>query len=164
VTLSSEKVTRAAKEATSTIPIVATMAGDPVKRGLVASINHPGGNLTVVSLFTSSSNALVAKRVEIMHEVVPKIATFGCLVDANILDYDDQLNDTQSAAQAFGLKLAIARVGQDSELEAAFASLVRDGAGALLETGPVLFENRELVVALAARASVPMLYAWRAVS
>jgi putative tryptophan/tyrosine transport system substrate-binding protein len=161
VTSGSERVTRAAKDATTTIPIVAIAAGDPVKRGLVASINHPGGNLTVVSLFTSSSNPLVAKRVEIMHEMVPKVATLGWLVDANILDYDDELHDIQSAAQLFGLKLAIARVGSNSELEAAFASLIRDGAGTLIETGPVIYGNRERVIALAAQASVPTMYEWR---
>jgi putative ABC transport system substrate-binding protein len=161
VTAGSEKVTRAAKAATTTIPIVATAAGDPVKHGLVESINHPGGNLTVVSLFTSSSNALVAKRVELMHELVPKVATFGWLVDMNILDYDDQLLDTKNAAKAFGLELAIARLGRESDLEVAFASLVRDGAGALLETGPIIYDNRERVVVLAARAKLPMLYEWR---
>jgi putative tryptophan/tyrosine transport system substrate-binding protein len=103
VTVGSEKVTRAAKDATTKIPIVATAAGDPVSRGLVASINHPGGNLTVVSLFTSSSNALIAKRVELLHEVVPKAATLGWLVDTNILDYDDEEHDIRSAAEAFGL-------------------------------------------------------------
>ena len=161
VTVGSEKVTRAAKAATTTIPIVATTAGDPVKRGLVASINHPGGNLTVVSLFTSSSNALVAKRVELMHELVPKVATFGWLVDMNILDYDDQLRDTKIAAKALNLELTIARVGQASDLEGAFASLLRDGAGALLATGGVFYDYREKVVALAARAKMPMLYEWR---
>jgi putative ABC transport system substrate-binding protein len=161
VAVGSEKVARAAKAATTTIPIVATAAGDPVKRGLVASINHPGGNLTVVSLFTSSSNALVAKRVELLHELVPKVTTLGWLVDTNILDYDDELHDTESAAQAFGLKVAIARVDGNADLEAAVASLVRDGAGALVETGPVVYDNRARVVAAAARASVPMLYEWR---
>jgi putative ABC transport system substrate-binding protein len=161
VTAGSEKVTRAAKDATATIPIVATVAGDPVKRGLVASINHPGGNLTVISLFTSSANALIAKRVEITHELMPKVATLGWLVDANILDYDDQLHDLQSAAQALGLELAIARVERDSELEAAFASLMREGAGALIVTGPFFYDNRERVVTLAARATVPMMYEWR---
>ena len=68
LTAGSEKVTRAAKDATNTIPIVAAIAGDPVKRGLVASISRPGGNLTVVSLFTSSSNALIAKRVELLYD------------------------------------------------------------------------------------------------
>src|SRR5580704_5929471 len=133
VTVGSEKVTRAAKAATATIPIVAIVAGDPVKRGLVASINHPGGNLTVVSLFTSSDNALVAERLEILHEVLPKAATVGWLADANILDYDTQLQEMQNAAQALGLKLVVARVAKDSELEAAFASLVDRGAGAMLE-------------------------------
>jgi ABC-type uncharacterized transport system substrate-binding protein len=95
VTAGSEKVTRAAKNATTTIPIVATAAGDPVKHGLVESINHPGGNLTVVSLFTSSSNALVAKRVELKHELLPKVTTAEWLVDKNILDYEDQLHDMQ---------------------------------------------------------------------
>jgi putative tryptophan/tyrosine transport system substrate-binding protein len=161
VILGTEKVARAAQAATTTIPIIAAIAGDPVKRGLVASINHPGGNLTVVSLFTSSSNALVAKRVEIIHELLPKVTKLGWLVDANILDYDDQLHDTQGAAQALGLTLVIAQVAQDSELEGAFASLLRDGAGALLETGPIFFDNRERVIDLAAQASAPMLYAWR---
>jgi len=149
VTVGSEKVTRAAKDATTAIPIVATAAGDPVKRGLVASINHPGGNLTVVSLFTSSSNALIAKRVELLHEVVPKARTLGWLVDTNILDYDDEQHDIQSAAEVFGLKLAIARVDGKSDVELAVASLVRDGSGALIETGPIVYDNRARVVAAA---------------
>jgi putative tryptophan/tyrosine transport system substrate-binding protein len=161
VTVGSEKVTRAAKTATATIPIVAVAAGDPVKRGLVASINHPGGNMTVVSLFTSSENALVAKRMEILHEALPKVATVGWLADANILDYDTQLQDMQNAAQALGLKLIIARVAKDSEIEAAFASLIEQGAGAMLEAGGVFYDNRQRLVALAARAMVPMLYEWR---
>jgi putative tryptophan/tyrosine transport system substrate-binding protein len=161
VTVGSEKVTRAAKDATTTIPIVATAAGDPVKRGLVASINHPGGNLTVVSLFTSSSNALIAKRVELLHELAPKVAILGWLVDTNILDYEDELHDIQSAAEALGLKLAIMRVDANSDMESAIASLVRDGAGALVETGPIFYDNRAKVVAAATRANVPMLYEWR---
>lgn len=161
VTVGSEKVTRAAKDATTTIPIVATAAGDPVKRGLVASINHPGGNLTVVSLFTSSSNALIAKRVELVHEVVPKVTTLGWLVDTNILDYNEEQHDIQSAAEAFGLKLAIARVDGDSDVELAVTSLVRAGAGALITTGPIVYDNRTRVVAAAARTTVPTLYEWR---
>jgi putative ABC transport system substrate-binding protein len=161
LTAGSEKVTRAAKDVTSTIPIVAAIAGDPVKRGLVASISRPGGNLTVVSLFTSSSNALIAKRVELLYELVPKVMTLGWLADKNILDYEDQLRDIQTAAQSFGLKLAVTRVDGNSDLESAIASLVRDGAGALIETGPILYDNRPQVIAAAARAAVPMLYEWR---
>jgi putative ABC transport system substrate-binding protein len=162
VTAGTEKVTRAAKDATATIPIVAAMSGDPVKRGLVASVNRPGGNLTVVSLFTSSNNALVSKRVELIHELVPKLTALGWLVDANILDYADQLHDLQSAAQAFGLAIKIAQVARESELELAFASIVRDGAGAVLETGPVMSANRARTVAMAEKRGMPMLYEWRA--
>jgi len=90
----------------------------------VAGITHPGGNLTVVSLFTSSSNALIAKRVELLHEVVPKVTTFGWLVDANILDYDDQQHELENAAKAFDLKLAVARVDGQSDLESTVASLI----------------------------------------
>ncbi len=161
VTAGSEKVTRAAKDATTTIPIVATVSGDPVKRGLVASVNRPGGNLTIVSLFTSSSNALVGKRVAILHELVPKATSLGWLVDTNILDYEDQLHELRSATQAFGLEIKIARVPGESELEPGFASLIRGGVGALLETGPIFYNNRERVVAFATHASVPMLYEWR---
>jgi putative ABC transport system substrate-binding protein len=162
VTAGTEKVTRAAKDATATIPIVAAMSGDPVKRGLVASVNRPGGNLTVVSLFTSSNNALVSKRVELIHELVPKLTALGWLVDANILDYADQLHDLQSAAQAFSLAIKIAQVARESELELAFASIVRDGAGAVLETGPVMSANRARTVAMAEKRGIPMLYEWRA--
>jgi putative ABC transport system substrate-binding protein len=162
VTAGTEKVTRAAKDATATIPIVAAMSGDPVKRGLVASVNRPGGNLTVVSLFTSSNNALVLKRVELIHELVPKLTALGWLVDANILDYADQLHDLQNAAQAFGLAIKIAQVARESELELAFASIVRDGAGAVLETGPVMSANRARTVAMAEKRGMPMLYEWRA--
>jgi putative tryptophan/tyrosine transport system substrate-binding protein len=161
VTAGSEKVARAAKDGTATIPIVATVAGDPVSRGLVTSVNRPGGNVTVVSLFTSSNNALVAKRIELLHELAPKIARIGWLVDANILDYDDQLRDLLRAAQTFGIEVKVARVRKDTDLESAFATLIRDGAGAMLETGPVFYNNRERIVALAASASAPILYEWR---
>jgi putative tryptophan/tyrosine transport system substrate-binding protein len=161
VAAGSEKVARVAQAATKTIPIVATTAGDPVSRGLVRSVNRPGGNLTVVSLFTSSNNALAAKRLEILHEVVPKAARIGWLVDTNILDYDDQLHDLLRAAQTFGIEVKVARVPKESDLESAFATLIRDGAGAMLETGPVFYNNREKIVGLAARASTPFLYEWR---
>jgi putative ABC transport system substrate-binding protein len=155
-----EKLTRATMAATSTIPLVAMVAGDPVKRGLVASVNRPGGNLTVVSLFTFSNNALVAKRVELAHELAPKAAIVGWLVDTNILDYDDQLRDLQRASQALGLEVKIAPVATAGDLDAAFASLVRQGSGFILETGPIIFSNRAHIIALAAQVSVPMLYEW----
>jgi putative ABC transport system substrate-binding protein len=115
----SERLTRAAQAATTTIPIVAILAGDPVKRGLVASVNRPGGNLTAVSLFTFSSNALVTKRLQLLHEIVPKVAAVGWLVDSNILDYEDQLQDLRRTAQALGLDLKVAPVARAGDLGAA---------------------------------------------
>jgi putative ABC transport system substrate-binding protein len=160
VTGGSEVVTRAVQAATKTIPIVATMAGDPVKRGLVASLNRPGGNLTVISLFTFSSNALVAKRLELLHELVPKAMTIGWLADANILDYEDELHEFQSAANTLGLGARFAAVARSDEVEAAFLSLVRQGADALLEAGPNISTHRGQLISLAARESVPTMYEW----
>ncbi len=161
VTSGSENVTRRAMAATTTIPIVGMLAGDPVKRGLVASVNRPGGNVTVVSLFTFTNNALVEKRVELAHQLVPKAAIVGWLVDSNILDYDDQLSDLQRAAQFLGLETKAARVPREADLEGAFASLVGQGAGVILETGPTIFSHRAQVITLAAKASLPMIYEWR---
>jgi putative ABC transport system substrate-binding protein len=151
VTCGSEAVTRAVQAATKTIPVVATMAGDPVERGFVANLNRPGGNLTVVSLFTFSSNALVAKRLELLHELVPKATTVGWLADSNILDYEDELHEFQSAAKTLGLGATFAAVARSDELEAALLSLARQGAGALMEAGPNISANRGRLVSLAAR-------------
>jgi putative tryptophan/tyrosine transport system substrate-binding protein len=161
VTSGSERVTRAAMAATTTIPIVAMVAGDPVKRGLVTSVNRPGGNVTVVSLFTFSDNALIEKRVELAHQLVPKAAIVGWFVDSNILDYHDELRDLQRATQALGLEAKVAPVAREGDIEGAFASLVGQGAGIILENGPIIVSHRAQVVTLAARASSPMLYEWR---
>jgi putative ABC transport system substrate-binding protein len=161
VTSGSENVTRAAMAATTAIPIVAMLAGDPVKRGLVASVNRPGGNVTVVSLFTFSNNALVAKRVELAHQLVPKAAIVGWFVDSNIRDYDDQLSDLQHATQALGLELKVAPVAGEGDLERASELLAGQGAGIILETGPVFFSHRAQVITLAASKSLPMIYEWR---
>jgi putative tryptophan/tyrosine transport system substrate-binding protein len=161
VTSGSENVTRAAIAATTTIPIVAMLAGDPVKRGLVASVNRPGGNVTVVSLFTFSNNALVAKRVELAHQLVPKAAIVGWFVDSNIRDYDDQLSDLQRATQALGLELKVAPVARESDIDGAFELLAGQGSGITLETGPVFFGHRTQVITLPASKSLPMIYEWR---
>jgi putative ABC transport system substrate-binding protein len=160
VTGGSEAVTRAVQAATKTIPVVATMAGDPVKRGLVASLNRPGGNLTVVSLFTFDSSALVAKRLELLHELVPKATIVGWLADSNILDFEDELHEFQHAAKMLGLGAIFAAVARSDVLDAAFLSLVRQGAGALLEAGPNISTHRREIVALAAREAMPMMYEW----
>jgi putative ABC transport system substrate-binding protein len=161
VTSGSENVTRAAMAATNTIPIVAMLAGDPVKRGIVTSVNRPGGNVTVVSLFTFSNNALVAKRVELAHQLVPKAAIVGWFVDSNIRDYDDQLSDLRRATQALGLELKVAQVARESDLDGVFELLAGQGAGIILETGPIFFSHRAQVITLAASKSLPVIYEWR---
>jgi putative tryptophan/tyrosine transport system substrate-binding protein len=161
VTSGSESVTRAAMAATTTIPIVAMVASDPVRRGLVTSVEQPSGNVTVVSVSTFTNNAPVAKRVELAHQLVPKAAIVGWVVGSNILDYDDELNDLQRAAQGLGLEAKVAPVANERDLDGAFASLVEQGAGFILESGPIIFSHRAQVVTLAARASKPVIYEWR---
>ena len=161
VTSGSESVTRAAMAATTTIPIVAMVAGDPVKRGLVTSMDQPSGNVTVVSLFTFTNYVLVSKRVELAHQLVPNAKIVGWYVDSNILDYDDELNELQRATQGLGLEAKVAPVASERDLEGAFASLVQQGAGFILESGPIIFSHRAQVVTLAARASKPTIYEWR---
>jgi putative tryptophan/tyrosine transport system substrate-binding protein len=161
VTSGSESVIRAAMAATTTIPIVAMVAGDPVKRGLVTSVDRPSGNVAIVGLSTFINNALVAKRVELAHQLVAKAAIVGWLVDSNILDYDDELNDLQRATKGLGMEAKVAPVASEGDLEGAFASLVEQGAGFILESGPIIFNHRARVVRLAARASSPMIYEWR---
>jgi ABC-type uncharacterized transport system substrate-binding protein len=161
VTTGSERPARAAKAATDTIPIVAVVAGDPVARGLVASINRPGGNLTVVSLFTSGNNALVAKRVELIHELVPKGTIIGWLADVHILDFEEERREFEAAARALGVKAKIASVAREGDIEAGVRSLVEEGAAAIVEAGPLMGSHRRELIALSARERVPIMYEWR---
>jgi putative tryptophan/tyrosine transport system substrate-binding protein len=155
-----EAVARAAQAVSGAVPVVAIMAGDPVARGFVASVNRPGGNLTVVSLFTFDSNALVAKRLDLLHQLVPRVTTVGWLADSRILDFEDELREFQGGAATLGLGATFAAVPRADDIEAALLSLVRQGAGALMEAGPSFFMNRERLVSLAARESVPVMYEW----
>jgi putative tryptophan/tyrosine transport system substrate-binding protein len=160
VTGGSEAVTRAAQTTSGTVPIVATLAGDPVARGFVASVNRPGGNLTVVSLFTFGDNALVAKRLGLLHELAPKATTVGWLADSHILDFEDELREFQGAAKSLGLGATFAAVARADELEAGLLSLLRQGTGALMEAGPNVAANRARLVSLAAREKLPVMYEW----
>jgi putative ABC transport system substrate-binding protein len=136
------------------------MAGDPVARGFVASVNRRGDNLTVVSLFTFDNNALVAKRLDLLHKLVPRATIVGWLGDSHILDFEEELREFQGAAATLGLGATFAAVPRADNIEAALLSLVRQGAGALMEAGPTLSVNRERLVSLAARESVPVMYEW----
>ena len=149
----------AAKAATTTVPIVFATGSDPIRDGLVASINRPGGNVTGVSFFSS---VLGAKRLELLRQFVPKATTIAMLVNPNIPNTEAERSDVQAAAQALGQQLLILDVSSDRDLETAFATFVQRGAGALLVgTGAFLNSHREHVVALAARHALPASYIWR---
>jgi putative ABC transport system substrate-binding protein len=141
-----------AKAATTAIPIVFATGTDPVQEGLVASLNRPGGNVTGVSFL---SGLLGAKRLELLRQLVPKATTIGVLVNPKP-DTEAERRDVQAAALALGLQLIILDVSSDRDIETAFATFVQRGASALLVgTGAFLFSNRERIVALAARHSLP---------
>ena len=149
----------AAKAATTTVPIVFALGGDPVAAGVVASLNRPGGNVTGVSFL---ANALGAKRLELLCQLEPKATTIAVLVNPNTTDAEAERRDLQAAAQAIGRQLLILDVSSEREIERAFATLVQRGAGALLVgPGAFLLSHREQVIALAARHARPASYTVR---
>jgi putative ABC transport system substrate-binding protein len=149
----------AAKGATTTIPIVFAAGSDPVKDGLVASFNRPGGNITGVSIISS---ALVSKQFELLHELVPQAAVVGILLNPSNPNVGVELSDLQNAAQTMGVQLAVLRASTESAIEAAFASLVQQRVAALLVEPEVFFlDRREQLVALAARHAMPTIYSRR---
>jgi putative tryptophan/tyrosine transport system substrate-binding protein len=149
----------AAKAATTTIPIVFTTTADPVRAGLVASLNQPGGNLTGVSFLAGS---LAAKQLEMLHETVPQSALIGFLVNPGNPGDESKAGDLQAATDTFGLKLVVVKAADDSDFEAAFATLVQARVGALLVSDDGFFNNRRHhLVALAARHSIPAIYSYR---
>jgi putative tryptophan/tyrosine transport system substrate-binding protein len=149
----------AAKAATSTIPIIFSVGGDPVKSGLVASISHPGGNVTGVSLLTEAPEG---KRLGLLKELAPHASVFGVLIDPNYPGHEAQMQDVREAARAIGRQVEFANAGNDAELEAAFAALVEKRATALLVTAAPFFDTRRVrIVALAAQSRLPAIYQFR---
>jgi ABC-type uncharacterized transport system substrate-binding protein len=143
----------AAKNATSSIPIVFIAGDDPVRQGLVASLARPGGNLTGVSLLTLE---LHAKRLELLSELVPQAKVIALLVNPNIAPTERVMPE---AARAKGVQLHILKASTESEIDAAFASLVQRQAGALVvNPDSFFFIRREQIVALASYLSVPAIY------
>jgi ABC-type uncharacterized transport system substrate-binding protein len=148
-----------AKHATSTIPIVFSVGDDPVASGLVPSLNRPSGNLTGVYQFTTG---LEAKRLGLLHEMVPKATTIAVLVNPNFSGAKTQLHDVQEAAPRLGVQLVVVRANVESDFDAAFATLVQQRAGALLVCASPFFNGRrQQLVVLAARHAVPAIYEWR---
>jgi ABC-type uncharacterized transport system substrate-binding protein len=149
----------AAKAATTTVPIVFAGGGDPVREGLVASLNRPGGNVTGVSFF---SGVLGAKRLELLRQVVPRATIIAMLVNPNIPVTEAERRDVQAAAQAIGQQLVIFDVSSERDIETAFATFVQHGAGALLVgTGGFLNSERERIAALADRYALPASHSQR---
>jgi len=147
---------RAAKGATTTVPIVFVTGSDPVKDALVVSLNRPGGNITGVTFL---GGQLGAKRLELLRQLVPKTTTIGVLVNPSSPETEVERKDLQVAAQAIGQQLIILDVNSDRDIEMAFATFVQRGVGALLiGSGPFLTSHREQLVALAARHALPAGY------
>ena len=140
----------AAKAATTTIPIVFSIGVDPVQLGLVVSLNRPGGNVTGVN---SMSNELVAKRLGLLHELLPAAARVAVLINPN--NASSQMIGAQAAAAAIGLQIEVLTASTETDIDTAFASLVQRRAAALLVGSDALFNNRRVQIAtLAARHAV----------
>ena len=149
----------ATKAATTTIPIVFVSAGDPVQLGVVASFNRPGGNATGVNLFTT---ALEPKKLELLHEFVPKAAMIGVLLNPSYVHAETQSSDLRAAAKALGRQIHIVNTGNENDIDAAFATLTERRIGALLVTSiPIFTRRRDHLVALAARHAMPAIYGQR---
>jgi putative tryptophan/tyrosine transport system substrate-binding protein len=146
-----------AKSVPTTIPVVCAVGADPVQLGLVASLNRPGGNITGVSVFTSD---LEAKRLELLHEVVPRPALIGVLVDPKFQSATEILvQEVESAARTLAREIRIVNASTENSLDGAFANLLEMRVGALLVTGGPLFLNRrERLLALTARYGLPAIY------
>ena len=146
----------AAKAATTTIPIVFTSGVDPVKIGLVTSLNRPGGNVTGIAFLTRT---LDAKRLELLHEFVPNASTIAVLLNPEFPDAADQLREVQEAARTMGKALTILNASNIREIDAAFELLVPTRLGALLVgADPFFISRREQLVTLAATRKIPAIY------
>jgi putative ABC transport system substrate-binding protein len=149
----------AAKRATSTIPIVFSVGGDPVDFALVPSFNQPGANLTGVYQLATG---LEAKRLGLLHEMTPAARTIAALVDANYASADNQVRDLREASDRLRLELLISRMSPDGDLPAAFLSFAQRRVGALLVcASPSFNRRRQQLIVLAARHALPAIYEWR---
>jgi putative tryptophan/tyrosine transport system substrate-binding protein len=159
VTTGGEPSALAAKAATSTIPIVFTAGGDPVKIGLVQSLNRPGGNATGVSVLTTAPES---KRLGLLHELVPGAKAVGVLIDPYYREAEAQERELREAAVTIGQPIHIAYARSDAELEQAFETLAREGADALLVGADPFFDTRrDRIIAFAAKRRLPAVYQFR---
>src|SRR5262245_20557291 len=149
----------AAKAATSTIPIVFSIGADPLELGLVGSLNRPGGNVTGIAMLALE---LEAKRLELLRELAPSAALIAMLVNPGNAQSKIQTQDVQKAAGAIDQRILVLKASTEREIEAAFATLVRERADALLVAADVFFASQPaLFVVLTARHAIPAIYPWR---
>jgi len=154
-----EPAAPAAKSATSTAPIVFSIGGDPIKQGLAASFNRPGGNSTGITLLT---NQLEPKRLGLLRQLVPQANTIGFLLNPSYPPSESQLNDAEEAARAMKQQIHILRADTDDEIDAAFQTVTRQRIAALAVAAAPFFDTRRAkLVALAARHAVPTMYHFR---
>jgi ABC-type uncharacterized transport system substrate-binding protein len=150
---------KAAKSATSTTPIVFVGGGDPVEAGIVASLSHPGGNVTGVTVVAS---LLGAKRIELLNELVPKAHAFAMLVNPGATTTGAEIADVQAAARVLGQELHIVNASAESDFEPAFETIAKlQVAGLFVGADPFLNSRAEQLVALVARLAIPAIYPFR---
>jgi putative ABC transport system substrate-binding protein len=149
----------AAMQATNTIPIVFTLGSDPVKFGVVSSLNRPDGNITGVTLF---AYLLDAKRVELIHELVPGTSVVGLLVNPNSpAQAEAQFAEVETASRKFGQELVILKAGNDGEIDQAIATIaVRKPSALLVSADPLFLSKRDRLIALVTRYAIPSIYEW----
>jgi putative ABC transport system substrate-binding protein len=159
VTTGGEPAAMAAKDATSTIPIVFLIGGDPLKLGLAASYNRPGGNATGMNILTAT---MEPKRLGLLRELMPQAATIGVLLNPNFQPAANQLRDLQEAARAIDVQIHVLNAATDRELDAVFETIAQQRIAALAVTADPFFDTRrDKLVALAAHHAVPTIYHFR---
>ena len=149
----------AAKAATTTIPIVFAMGGDPVEFGLVASLNRPGGNITGVSQLTST---LLPKQLDLLHQLIPTVTLIGMLISPDVSDFEKQLKDVREGARALGLQIITEQVSTENDFDTSFKVLVQQRAGAVLISGGAFFTSlSDRLAALTIHYRLPAVYTRR---
>jgi putative tryptophan/tyrosine transport system substrate-binding protein len=159
VAVGGDAVALAAKAAAPTIPIVFQNGSDPIKSGLVVSLNRPGGNVTGVSLFAGTVDT---KRLQLMHELVPQVDVIAVFNNPLVAEAEARSRNLQEAALILALRLVFLSVSSDDDFDTAIATIADQKAGALfVDGGPFFVGRRDQLVALAARHGLPAIYAWR---